>query len=167
MQPLEKPPEGTSRAAQPGVFHPPPTPEVGRVALTVSQQAGRTDHWEEGNPHYQPVSRPKPVHRPQSLALPSAGISRAHAYTDTNEEPTTRHSSSKIGHPTGLIPLGDGRGGPHSIALRVPTPRPRRLIPGGKTGRWPTVHARTCSGDTDSVQEAVGLGEGWGKGRSE
>jgi len=55
-----KPSEETSLAAQPGVFYPPPTPEVGRVALTGSQQAGRTDHWEEGNPHYQPVSRPKP-----------------------------------------------------------------------------------------------------------
>jgi len=57
---------------------------------------------------------------------------RAHAYTDTNEEPTTRHSSSKIGHPTTQSPSGTRMEARTALLVLRSTPRPRRLIPSCK-----------------------------------
>ena len=61
---------------------------------------------------------------------------RAHADTDTNEEPTMAQLSSKIERPLPGPPEGS-RGCSHHIARPNPTRSPRRLIPGSRSASGP------------------------------
>jgi hypothetical protein len=94
---------------------------------------------------------------------------RAHAYTDTNEEPTTRHSSSKIGHPTTQSPSGTRMEARTAFARTQINAPPRPFNPGRQRGvGGPPCTQERVQGPTDSVQEgapgAGGVGRGLGAG---
>ena len=134
-------PEGTTRAVQPGVLYPPPTPEVGRVALTESQQAGMNRPLGGRKPTL-PAGQPPgtgPRTSVRSPVQPNTVVSW-HAYVPirirTRIENLPLHThQAKSGMPSASSPFGDGRGSPDSIARTAATPRSRRLIPAG-AGGW-------------------------------
>jgi len=89
---------------------------------------------------------------------------RAHAYTDTNEEPTTRHSSSKIGHPTTQSPSGTRMEARTALLVLRSTPRPRRLIPSCKGESVAHRARKNVFGGHRLRSGGGGLGRGLGEG---
>src|SRR4029077_14200028 len=128
----------------PGVFYPPPTPEVGRVALTGSQRGpqGATTGREEAHATSQPAIRNRSADfspRPSSTWYGrQLACLCAHAYTDTKEEPTMPLLSSKIELPLTLSPRGERGCPPYSYTS---TPLPPRSFPRAAAGGGPGAQA--------------------------